>query len=144
VAASSEDFRHSVSRTVGVIFEPSVHPAPATEHAQPSPTTVPAIPAPGATPAAPGTPGSAPAGTATSGTASPSASPDGHTRPTTAPLAPPAVGRNGILPTPSQRPVTPGIPGAPGQGNGKGLPGGPGQVTPTLPGVVPTKLPGQP
>jgi len=141
VAASSEDFRHSVSRTVGVMFQPAGHAGPATEHVQPSPTDVPAIPAPGATPAPNGTPSVPPAGTATSSTASRDASSDGKTRATTAPTGPPAVGRDGILPTPSQRPVTPGIPGAPGQGNGNGngkdLPRTPGNVTPSLPGVVP-------
>jgi hypothetical protein len=153
VAASSEDFRHSVSRTVGVIFQPAVHPTPATEHAQPSPSDVPevpAIPAPGATSAATGNPGGPAAGTATSSKASRGVSSDGKTRPATAPTAPPAVGRDGILPTPGQRPVTPGIPGAPdqkdgkGNGNGKDLPSTPGNATPTLPDVVPAKLPGQP
>ena len=65
VAASSEDFRHSVSHTVGVIFQPAVHPTPATEHVQPSPSDVPevpAIPAPGATSAATGYPGGPPPG----------------------------------------------------------------------------------
>jgi hypothetical protein len=155
VAASSEDFRHSVSRTVGVIFQPTGHPAPATEHVQPSPsdvTAVPAIPAPGATPSASGTPGVPPAGNATTSAASQGASSKGKGRPGAAPTAPPAVGRDGILPTPGQRPVVPGIPGAPGQGDGKGngsgngkdLPRTPGNVTPTLPGVAPTKVPGQP
>lgn len=150
VAASSEDFRHSVSRTVGVIFHPAVHPAPAPEHVQPSPSDVPAIPVPGATAAATGNPGGPAAGTATSSKASRGVSSDGKTRPATAPTAPPAVGRDGILPTPGQRPVTPGIPGAPdqkdgkGNGNGKDLPSTPGNATPTLPDVVPAKLPGQP
>ena len=151
VAASSEDFRHSVSRTVGVIFQPTGDPAPATGHVQPSPSdvpAVPAIPAPGATPSATGTPGVPPAGNATTSAASQGASSNGKGRPT----APPAVGRDGILPTPGKRPVVPGIPGAPGQGDGKGngsgngkdLPRTPGNVTPTLPDVAPTKVPGQP
>jgi hypothetical protein len=152
VAASSEDFRHSVSRTVGVIFQPTVHPAPATEHVQPSPAAVPDIPAPRATPSVTGSPGVPPAGNATSSAASHGASSNGKARPGTAPAAPPAAGRDGILPTPGQRPVIPGIPGAPGQGDGKGngsgngkdLPRTPGHVTPTLPDVAPTKVPGQP
>ena len=49
VAASSEDFRHSVSQTVGVIFLPAGHGTPAPEHVQPSPSQVPALPAPAAT-----------------------------------------------------------------------------------------------
>ena len=59
VAASSEDFRHSVSQTVGVIFQTPGHGAPAPEHVQPSPSAVPALPAPAATPrhGTPGTPG---------------------------------------------------------------------------------------
>jgi hypothetical protein len=111
VAASSEDFRHSVSHTVGVIFQTPGHGTPAPEHVQPSPSSVPALPAPAATP--------------------------------------PAVGRDGILPTPGQRPGAPGLPGSPdlpgGGGNpGKDLPRVPGHITPTLPGAVPTKAPGQP
>ena len=50
VAASSEDFRHSVSHTVGVIFQTPGHGTPAPEHVQPSPSTIPALPAPVATP----------------------------------------------------------------------------------------------
>jgi hypothetical protein len=145
VAASSEDFRHSVSQSVSVIFQPAGHGTPATDHVQPSPSSVPAIPVPRATPAATGTPGVPPAGTAAPSTASRGASSNGKARPTTAPTAPPAVGRDGILPTPGQRPVAPGIPGAPGEGkgngngngNGKDLPRTPGNVTPSLPGVVP-------
>ena len=49
VAASSEDFRHSVSHTVGVIFQTPGHGTPAPEHVQPSPSTIPALPAPAAT-----------------------------------------------------------------------------------------------
>ena len=49
VAASSEDFRHSVSNTVGVIFQPAGHATPAPEHVEPSPASVPAIPAPAVT-----------------------------------------------------------------------------------------------
>ena len=50
VAASSEDFRHNVSQTVGVIFQPAGPALPARsrtapEHAQPSPANIPAVPA---------------------------------------------------------------------------------------------------
>ena len=41
VAASSEDFRHSVSHTVGVIFQTPGHGTPAPEHVQPSPSSSP-------------------------------------------------------------------------------------------------------
>lgn len=145
VAASSEDFRHSVSHTVGVIFQTPGHGTPAPEHVQPSPSSVPALPAPAATPGhgTPGTPGADPSGASTPTTSSTPAA--GHALPAT----PPAVGRDGILPTPGQRPGAPGLPGSPdlpgGGGNaGKDLPRVPGHITPTLPGVVPTKAPGQP
>ena len=49
VAASSEDFRHSVSQTVGVIFQPAGQATPAPEQGQQSPSSVPVLPAPGAT-----------------------------------------------------------------------------------------------
>jgi hypothetical protein len=134
VAASSEDFRDSVHHTVGIIFQntggtPDVAP----KHAPPSPSDIPAAPVPG--PAAPA--GTAPAAGSTPevtgpGAASPAASAPGAT--------PPAVGRGGVLPTPPQRPVTPGFPGI---GDGRSLPANP-IPEPTLPGVVPTKLPGQP
>jgi len=148
VAASSEDFRHSVSHTVGVIFQPPGHGAPAPEHVQPSPSTIPALPAPVATPGhgTPGTPGADPSGASTpSSSSTPGAPAAGHAPPAT----PPAVGRDGILPTPGQRPGAPGLPGSPGLpsggGNaGKDLPRVPGHITPSLPVVVPTKAPGQP
>ena len=148
VAASSEDFRHSVSHTVGVIFQAPGHGTPAPEHVQPSPSSVPALPAPAATPGhgTSGTPGAdqSRASTRTS-SSTPGATAAGHAPPAT----PPAVGRDGILPTPGQRPGAPGLPGSPdlpgGGGNaGKDLPRVPGHITPTLPGVVPTKAPGQP
>jgi hypothetical protein len=145
VAASSEDFRRSVSHTVGVIFQPSVHGSPAPERVQPSPSTVPALPVPVPTPG-PGTPGTAPSGAGTpSGSSTPGSPAAGHVPPAT----PPAVGRDGILPTPGQRPGAPGLPespGLPGSGGnaGKDLPRVPGHITPTLPGVIPTKAPDQP
>ena len=148
VAASSEDFRHSVSHTVGVIFQTPGHGTPAPEHVQPSPSSVPALPAPAATPGhgTSGTPGAdqSRASTRTS-SSTPGATAAGHAPPAT----PPAVGRDGILPTPGQRPGAPGLPGSPdlpgGGGNpGKDLPRVPGHITPTLPGAVPTKAPGQP
>jgi hypothetical protein len=142
VAASSEDFRHNVSQTVGVIFQPAGAGAPAPEHVQPSPSSVPALPAPAAT-SGPGTPGAGSSGAATPNSSSTPGSPAaGHGRP----ASPPAVGRGGILPTPGQRPEAPGMPGFPGGGgNGdKDLPRDPGRITPTLPGVVPTQAPVHP
>ncbi len=133
VAASSEDFRHSVSQTVGVIFLPAGHGTPAPEHVQPSPSQVPALPAPAATFG----PGTAPTGAGSPNSSSTPGSPAaGHT--------PPAVGRDGILPTPGQRPESPGLPGGGRNGGGEDLPRVPGRITPTLPGVVPTKAPGHP
>ncbi|WP_026539337.1 hypothetical protein [Arthrobacter sp. 9MFCol3.1] len=145
VAASSEDFRHSVSHTVGVIFQPPGHGAPAPEHVQPSPSTIPALPMPGATPG-PGTPGAAPSGASTRSSSSTPGSPAAGHKP---PATPPAGGRDGILPTPGQQPGAPGLPASPGLPGGGGnpdkdLPRVPGHITPTLPGVVPTKAPGQP
>jgi len=148
VAASSEDFRHSVSHTVGVIFQTPGHGTPAPEHVQPSPSSVPALPAPAATPGhgTSGTPGADQSGASTrTSSSTPGATAAGHAPPAT----PPAVGRDGILPTPGQRPGAPGLPGSPGLpgggGNaGKDLPRVPGHITPTLPGAVPTKAPGQP
>jgi hypothetical protein len=146
VAASSEDFRHNVGQTIGVLFQPAGH-APAPEHAQPSPADIPAVPA-APTPAAPAGASTAPASPTAGATGSPAA-------PTHA--TPPAVGRDGELPAPGQRPVTPGVHelpgqigqhGLPGPGDGPGedrsLPEGPAPVSPTLPVAVPTKLPGQP
>ena len=141
VAASSEDFRHSISQSVGVIFQPAGHGTPAPEHVQPSPSSVPGLPAPAVT-SRPGTPGAAPTGAGTPNSSSTPGSPAaGH--------KPPAVGRDGILPTPGQRPEAPGLPESPGLpgrgGNGdKDLPRVPGHITPTLPGVAPTQAPGNP
>ena len=135
VAASSGDFRESVNHTVGMIFQPSGEtPDVAPEPAKPSPADIPAAPVPskatGATtpPAAdavPQAPGSA---------AAVPAKPGADT--------PPAVGRGGVLPTPPQRRVTPGIPGLPGTGGERRLPTNP-LPEPTLPGVLPT-IPAQP
>ncbi|MGP4031070.1 hypothetical protein [Pseudarthrobacter sp. 1C304] len=130
VAASSEDFRDSVSKTVGIIWQP-VDEAPdvAPEPARPSPTDLPAAPAPakvpgGATPPAAGVvpkaPGSAGAVPATPGAATP-----------------PAVGRDGVLPDPPRRPVSPGVPGLPAPGKDRGAPSDP-KPEPTLPAVLPT------
>ena len=92
VAASSEDFRHNLSQSVGVIFQPPAHNTPAPQPAGPSPASVPAGPVPPSSPAATGTP---------SGTPAPAARIPGL-RPTPAPAAtPPAVGRGGILPAPA-------------------------------------------
>ncbi|WP_427005079.1 hypothetical protein [Pseudarthrobacter sp. H2] len=140
VAASSEDFRHNVGQTIGVLFQPAGHvpaPAPAQEHAQPSPAEIPAGPAQSTAPAV--VPGSAaPAAPATRAPAPATPVPS---------APPPAVGRSGILPAPGQRPVTPALPSAPPvpvPGNGQDLPHAPGPVSPTLPVVVPTALPGKP
>ncbi|BCW65629.1 hypothetical protein NicSoilB4_03920 [Arthrobacter sp. NicSoilB4] len=129
VAASSGDFRESVSHTVGLIFQPSGGKSDvAPEPAKPSPADIPAAPVPskaGATtppaadtvPQAPGSDGGVPAkpGAAT----------------------PPAIGRGGVLPTPPHRPVTPGVPALPGSGGERDLPANP-LPEPTLPGVLPT------
>jgi hypothetical protein len=153
VAASSEDFRHSVSQSVGVIFQPSGNGTPASEHVQPSPSpsSVPALPAPAAAYPA-GTPGVASSAPSSARTR---AAKDGDEdsgkqsgrRPRT---TPPVFGRDGILPSPGQRPGLP-APGLPGNGNGNGngndnedMPRGAGQIVPTLPGVVPTTAPGNP
>lgn len=139
VAASSEDFRHNVSQTVGVIFQPAGQDAPAPEHVQPSPSSVPVLPVPAAT-SRPGTPGPAPTGAGTPNSSRTPGSPAaGHGRP----ASPPAVGRDGILPTPGQRPEAPGLPGG-GRNGDRDLPRVPGRTTPTLPGVVPTKAPVNP
>jgi hypothetical protein len=135
VAATSEDFRHGVSETVGVIFQPEGPGTPAPEHVQPSPSSVPALPAPAAT-SLPGTPGAAPTAEGTPDSSSTPGSPETeHT--------PPAVGRGGILPTPGKRPESPGLPGG-GKNGDKDLPRVPGRIIPTLPGVLPTTAPGQP
>ncbi|CAH0283803.1 hypothetical protein SRABI26_04020 [Arthrobacter sp. Bi26] len=140
VAASSEDFRHSVSQSVGVIFQSPGHGTPAPEHVQPSPSSVPVFPAPAATSPA-GTPGAAPSSTAATGAGSDgdedSDKKAGRKQRTT----PPAVGRDGILPRPSQRPGLP-APGLPGRGADRGLPSDP-VPAPTFPGLLPTP-PGQP
>jgi hypothetical protein len=143
VAASSEDFRHSVSQSVGVIFQPAERGTPAPEHVQPSPSLVPALPGPAATSGA-GTPGTAPTGAGTpNGASTPGSPAAGHTPPAT----PPAVGRDGILPAPGQRPEAPGLsPGLPGRGGNadKDLPRVPGHISPTVPGIDPTQAPGNP
>ncbi|MGO4804333.1 hypothetical protein AB4089_04310 [Arthrobacter sp. 2MCAF15] len=146
VAASSEDFRHSVSQTVGVIFQPAGHATPAPEPVQQSPSSVPVLPAPGPT-YRDVAPGAAPTETSTpSSPSQPGSAAAGHTPP----AAPPAVGRGGILPAPGQKPSAPGLPTPPGLGGGNGggnggggekLPRVPGHVTPTLPGVLPTDAP---
>lgn len=129
VAASSEDFRDSVSKTVGIIWQP-VDEAPdvAPEPARPSPADVPAAPAPakvpgGATPPAAVVP-EAPGSTGTV--------PETPVAP-----APPAVGRDGVLPDPPRRPVTPGVPGLPVPGGDRGVPSDP-KPEPTVPAVLPT------
>ena len=141
VAASSEDFRQNVSHSVGSIFQPSdATPDPAPRPARPSPSDLPAPPAPSKAPAgatAPpvagavaGEPGSAPALRPNPGTAA----------------APPAVGRDGVLPTPPHRPVTPAVPGLPAPvlpGPAEDRSGGKDPLPlPALPGVLPTH-PGQ-
>ncbi|MET1022081.1 MAG: hypothetical protein ABWX69_07775 [Arthrobacter sp.] len=128
VAASSEDFRASISSTVGVIFQPSGE-APDVAP-KPSPSDVPAAPAP--VPAGPAPAERQPE--APEGPAAPPAAPAPGT-------TPPAVGRDGVLPTPPRRPVTPGVPAVPGVGEGRSLPVKP-LPAPTLPGVEPTKIPG--
>ena len=145
VAASSEDFRHSVSQSVGVIFQPAGHGTPPPGHVQPSPSSVPALPAPAGT-SRPGAPGAAPTGAGTPNSGSTPGSPAAGNK---SPATPPAVGRDGILPAPGQRPEVPGLPGSPGDpdrgGNrDKDLPRVPGHISPTLPGIVPTEAPVHP
>ncbi|MFF2243153.1 hypothetical protein ACFVTM_03080 [Arthrobacter sp. NPDC058130] len=144
VAASSEDFRHSVSQTVDVIFQPAGHATPAPERVQPSPSSVPVAPVatyPAGTPGATSNaPSSAPSRAAKDGDEDSDKQSGRRPRST-----PPAFGRDGILPSPGQRPGRP-APGFPGNGNGNGddnedMPRVPGHVTPTLPGVLPTKAP---
>lgn len=141
VAASSEDFRRDVSRTVGVFFQPAGHaPAPAPEHAQPSPANVPAVPA-------------VPAGPAIDSSSAVSPAPEGSAVPAVPTQSAAAPGVGGALPTPAQHPVTPGVPAIPGlhgldegqlDGNDRNQDEGPASVMPTLPGGVPTKIPGRP
>ena len=132
VAASSEDFRENVSHTVGSIFQPTGQsPDTAPKSARPSPADIPAAPVPSEATRAT-TPPEAAAATSAPGPAA--AVP---AKPGTA-AAPPAVGRGGILPVPSQRPVTPGTPRLHGPGGDRHLP-----EAPVLPGVLPT-VPGQP
>ena len=144
VAASGEDFRHSVSQTVGVIFQPSGHATQAPEHVQPSPASVPAFPAPAGTAPA-GAPGTAlPSGGAPAGAASDAGKEAAEQAGHTPPASPPAVGRDGILPAPGHGPQAPGLPtmpGNPGGSGGEDLPRVPGHITPTLPAIVPTKAP---
>ncbi len=147
VAASSEDFRHNVGQAIGVLFQPAAH-TPAPERAQPSPADIPAVP-------------SAPTAAATNAAASPGSGTPGSTAaavpPPSGPTTPPGAGRGGLLPTQGERPVAPGVHDLPGQigqhglpgpgdgpADGRSLPEAPAPVSPTLPGVVPTKLPGQP
>jgi hypothetical protein len=151
VAASSEDFRHSVSQSVGVIFQPS-GPIEEPQSVQPSPAWVPARPAPAATYPA-GTPGadssappSAPAHAAKDGDED--LDKQSGRKPRT---PPPAFGRGGVLPSPGQRPglLLPGLPDNGNGNNGNGnddedMPRGPGQIMPTLPGTVPGMAPGHP
>ena len=131
VAASSEDFRHSVSQTVGVIFQPAGQATPAPEQGQPSPSSVPVLPAPGATSRS-GAPGAAPTGAGTPSSSSKPGSPAASHSPR---ATPPAVGRGGILPTPGQRPEPPGLLGPPGPGDGGngGNGGGGSEKLPRIP-----------
>ncbi|SDM09501.1 hypothetical protein [Arthrobacter sp. ok362] len=152
VAASSEDFRLSVNQSVDAIFQPEGDATQAPEPVQPSPASIPVFPAPAATSPA-GTPGAAPSSNARTGAGS-DGDEDSDKKAGRKPrTTPPAVGRNGILPTPGQRPgmPAPALPGYGNNGNGDGngddnedLPRVPGRITPTLPGVVPTKAPVHP
>ncbi len=128
VAASSEDFRMGVSHTVGVLFQPSGG-TPAPQPAGPSPADIPAAPVPVPAGTGPAQQGPAASGSAT---ATAPASPAG---------TPPAAGRNGVLPTPPNRPVTPAVPGVPAAGDGRSLPVKP-HPAPTVPGINPPQLPG--
>lgn len=126
VAASSQDFRANVGHTLGVIFQP----------AAPTRTPVPSGPTPSDLPAAPAP---VPAGTSSVAThpAEPSAAATAAVPKHAGPVAtPPAVGRHGVLPAPSHRPVTPGTPGR----NGRGLAPAPVPTSPVLRGL-PTAFP---
>ncbi|WP_427134298.1 hypothetical protein [Pseudarthrobacter sp. S9] len=142
VAASSEDFRHNVSRTVGVIFQPSGHgPSPAPEQARPSPASDPAVPA------SPAPTATTPVGTTPTPATRVPGSRSAQT-PSAPHATPPAVGGGGVVPTPGHRPVMPGMPAAPdlpdlGDAHGGSLPYSPAPVSPTLPGSLPSKFPGQ-
>ncbi len=132
VAASSEDFRENVGRTFTVMFQPAA-PAPAPVPARTSPANIPAVPL------------QAPAGTAPAGpvpaVTAPAAPSPAAAVPPSKPAAPadtpPAVGRGGLLPTPGQRPVTPGFPGQ----NGRGIPSSPLPTVPAIP-ELPSTVPG--
>lgn len=133
VAASSQDFRDTVGHSFGVIFHPAA-PSPAPTSGRTTPSDLPAAPAQ--------VPVQPPAGTTP---ATPLPAPSSATAPARAqthpaPAAtPPAVGRGGALPTPGQRPATPGFPGQPG----KGIPVSPLPTVPAIP-EFPTDVTGQP
>ena len=133
VAASSQDFRDTVGHSFGVIFQPAA-PSPAPTSGRTTPPDLPAAPAQvpvqhpaGTTPA---TPLPAPSSAAAAAPA--------QTHPAPA-ATPPAVGRGGVLPTPGQRPATPGFPGQ----SGKGVPVSPLPTVPSIP-EFPTGIQGQP
>ncbi|MGY2743897.1 hypothetical protein [Arthrobacter sp. UYCu723] len=149
VAASSEDFRQSVSHTVGVILQradtaPDVAPKPAS----PSPSNVPAAPVPTAAASAGTTPTAEAVPAGPGSAAAPPASPAPAATPPAA--TPPAGGRGGVLPNPPRGPVSPASPGVPGMPAVPGPPDGQGTsvsalpAPPTLPSAIPTKLPGRP
>lgn len=142
VAASSEDFRLNIGRTVGVLFPPAdPAPAPARDHARPSPADIPAVPAPPTAAAPAPSLGAAaapsPGAAAAHATEKPAPPPAGPVSPTDA--VPPAVGREGKLPPPDGYLVAPRLPGIPGMEDlgGNGVlrpPGSPVPGRPVLPG----------
>lgn len=113
VAASSEDFRLTVGRAVGVMFQPADQ-APARDHAGPSPAGIPAVPA--ASGAAPSATAPAPPTTAravTPGMEKPVPPAAGPASPDS---VPPAAGRGAEPAVPGGSPLAPGLPVVPGLG----------------------------
>ncbi|MDQ0754391.1 hypothetical protein [Arthrobacter sp. B3I4] len=143
VAASSQDFRENLGHTFTVIFKPGAPtptPAPAPKPAGTAPTDIPAAQWPVPVETSPARTAPAPAaaapGAAVPAPPSPVATVPAPQHPAPA-LTPPAVGRDGVLPTPDKRPAVPGFQGK----NGRGIPVSP---LPTVPGVpeVPSTVPG--
>ena len=132
VAASSQDFRENVGHTLTVIFQPAA-PATPPAPAGTAPADLPAAPVP------------VPAGTGAAGTGAAATAPASQPPVATVPVperpmpaaTPPAVGRNGVLPTPPLRPVMPRIPGQ----DGRGIPTKPLPTVPAIP-EIPSTVPG--
>ncbi|MDI3210601.1 hypothetical protein [Arthrobacter sp. AL12] len=136
VAASSEAFRENVGHTVGTIFQPpAVTADTAPKPARPSPADIPAAPVPSKAP------GDTTAPAAADDPAAPGPVPVVPAEPGAA-ATPPAAVPDRVLPTPSQRTVTPETLRLPGSSGDRGIPAVP-LPAPTFPGVLPV-VPGQP